>query len=184
VDTLQADLVLEGGGAKGVALAGAVAGLADEGVEVERVAGTSAGAIIAALLAAGMPPGQLDTLVRGLDLTELVPARPLTGLGAIGRGLAVLFELGLHDHRPLKAWLAEQLSDLGVETFGDLRRVDPDSSVPPERAWRLVVTAADVSRGRQVLLRHRPRHVLCRRRGRGLGGRPAGVRADTLAARS
>jgi predicted acylesterase/phospholipase RssA len=51
----KADLVLEGGGVKGIALVGAVAVLEEHGYEFNRIAGTSAGSIVGALLAAGMP---------------------------------------------------------------------------------------------------------------------------------
>lgn len=135
-----------------MALAGAVAGLAERGVAPRRIAGTSAGSIVAALVAAGMPPHRTAEVARDLDLSELVPRRPLTGLGAIGRGALTLFELGLHDHRPLRAWLAEQLAELGVETFGDLREADPGSSLPPERRSRLVVVVSDTSRRRRIVL--------------------------------
>src|SRR5699024_5930985 len=58
-----ADLVLEGGGVKGVALVGAVEELVASGYRFERVAGTSAGAItgavIAALTSAGEPLSNL-----------------------------------------------------------------------------------------------------------------------------
>lgn len=149
---MQADLVLEGGGARGVALGGAVAGLAAGGVVPRRVAGTSAGAITAVLLAAGMPPARIAEVARDLDLSQLLPRRPLTALGAVGRGVATLFELGLHDHRPLKAWLGEQLGDLGAVRFGDVREDDPASSLRPDRRSRLVVVVSDVSRRRRVLL--------------------------------
>ena len=46
------DLVLEGGGVKGIGLVGAVEALMEGGYTFYRVAGTSAGAIVAALLAA------------------------------------------------------------------------------------------------------------------------------------
>ena len=147
--------MLEGGGAKGVALAGAVAGLAAGGVTFERIAGTSAGAVVAALLAAGMPVEDLDTLARDLDLRELVPAGPLDQLGRLGqgiRGLSVLLELGIHDHRPLQAWLRERLEALGVRTFGDLRRTDTGDDVSGRTQYRLVLAAADVTRSRRVLL--------------------------------
>jgi hypothetical protein len=48
------DLVLEGGGAKGLATTGAVIRLLDAGYHFERVAGTSVGAIAAAFAAAGL----------------------------------------------------------------------------------------------------------------------------------
>lgn len=47
------DLVFEGGGVKGIGLAGAFSELWDRGYEARCVAGTSAGAITAALAAAG-----------------------------------------------------------------------------------------------------------------------------------
>ncbi len=46
------DGVFEGGGVKGIALVGALKRLEEEGVSFGRVAGTSAGAITAALYAA------------------------------------------------------------------------------------------------------------------------------------
>ena len=47
-----ADLVLEGGGVKGIGLVGAVLTLHEAGYVFPRVGGTSAGAIVAALIAA------------------------------------------------------------------------------------------------------------------------------------
>ncbi len=47
------DAVFEGGGVKGVALIGALKRMEEEGIEFGRVAGTSAGAIAAALVASG-----------------------------------------------------------------------------------------------------------------------------------
>lgn len=155
---MRADVVLEGGGAKGVALAGAVAGLVDGGLDVQRVAGTSAGAVVAALVAAGMPMDRVESLARDLDLGALVPETRLRWLGPPGRGLAVVLGRGQRDHRPLKAWLAEQLAELGVETFGDLRLDDPDADGSPlvpgaaASSSRLVVAVSDISRGRRVLL--------------------------------
>ena len=48
----RADLVLEGGGVKGIALVGAVTALDEAGYSFPRVAGSSAGAVVAALVAA------------------------------------------------------------------------------------------------------------------------------------
>ncbi|HEU4347709.1 MAG TPA: patatin-like phospholipase family protein, partial [Actinoplanes sp.] len=43
---LDADLVLEGGGVKGIALAGAISTLEERGYRFHKVAGTSAGSIV------------------------------------------------------------------------------------------------------------------------------------------
>lgn len=48
---MKIDGVFEGGGVRGIAHVGAICALNERGYSFERVAGTSAGAIIAALLA-------------------------------------------------------------------------------------------------------------------------------------
>ena len=50
---LKADLVLSGGGVKGIGLVGAVVALMEAGYAVQRVSGTSAGSVVGAILAAG-----------------------------------------------------------------------------------------------------------------------------------
>lgn len=156
----RADLVLEGGGVKGLALVGATVQLAAAGYRFERVAGSSAGAIVAAVVAAlgraGEPVSRLDEVARSLDYSRLRDrgrvARYFGFLGPVTDGLAIAFENGIFEGAYLHDWLSGVLADLGVRTFGDLRRVDPGSSLPPEREYGLVVTASDVSRQRLLRL--------------------------------
>ena len=61
---LNADLVLAGGGVKGIGLAGAILVLAEAGYRFPRAAGTSAGAIAAVLVAAIGKAGQDMTVLR------------------------------------------------------------------------------------------------------------------------
>lgn len=150
----RADLVLEGGGVRGIALVGAVAALADAGWTFPRVAGSSAGAVVgavvAALQAAGEPVTRVLEIARELDYRAL---RDGWRFGPPGLALNLLLSEGLHTGRPLRRYLAGQLADLGVRTFGDLRLPDdPGTDLPPGRRYRLVVTATDVSRGRLALL--------------------------------
>ena len=60
----RADLVLAGGGVKGIAHAGVLSVLHEHGYRFERAAGTSAGAIVAALVAAAMFPPRMQKLPR------------------------------------------------------------------------------------------------------------------------
>jgi NTE family protein len=150
----RADLVLEGGGVRGVALVGAVAELAEAGWTFPRVAGSSAGAVVgavvAALQAAGEPVSRVVELARELDYRAL---RDGWRFGPPGLALNLLLSEGLHTGRPLRRYLAGQLADLGVRTFGDLCLPDdPGTDLAPGRRYRLVVTATDVSRGRLALL--------------------------------
>jgi hypothetical protein len=61
---LRADLALEGGGVKGIGLVGAVLVLDEAGYSIARVAGTSAGAITACLVASISKAGKPMTALR------------------------------------------------------------------------------------------------------------------------
>ena len=63
------DLVLEGGGTKLPGLVGAVEALAASGYDFHRIAGTSAGAIVGSLTAAGITPQALGTAEGLVDFT-------------------------------------------------------------------------------------------------------------------
>jgi NTE family protein len=156
---LRADLVLEGGGVKGVALAGAIDVLATRGYAFPRVAGSSAGAVVAclvaALQAAGEPVSRLEELVRSVDYRRFRDESRLGSLPLVGRALALLAQDGLYEGQYLEDFLTGALGELGVRTFGDLRipaAEDPRSALPAGKDYRLVVTASDLSRRRLVRL--------------------------------
>lgn len=62
---MRYDLVFEGGGARGIVFIGALRELLAHGHQVGRLVGTSAGAITAALLAAGYSPGEMEDAIGG-----------------------------------------------------------------------------------------------------------------------
>ena len=144
--------MLEGGGVKGVGLVGAYAQLTEAGYEFHRIAGTSAGAIVGALIAAGMSPSELERVMREVDYERFQDGSFVDHLGLVGKGWSLLFEKGIYEGNYLREWLDGLLTTLGARTFGDLRIEDPGSSLPPEKAYRLVVMTSDVSRGELVRL--------------------------------
>jgi NTE family protein len=147
-----ADLVLEGGGVKAIGLVGAVSVLEDTGFQFSRVAGTSAGALVGALIAAGMSSQQLIELMRHLDYKSLEDGGRLARLGAVGESLSALFEHGAFRGDYLHEWVLRQLASLGVHTWADLRCPGSDDSTPMEERYRLVVIASDISRGKMLRL--------------------------------
>lgn len=74
-------LVLSGGGSRGVAHIGVIRALLEAGIEPDRVAGASAGAIVGALYAAGHSPAAMLDFFRGLD------PLPFTGISLGKPGL-------------------------------------------------------------------------------------------------
>jgi NTE family protein len=150
--SMDADLVLEGGGVKGIGLVGAYSVLEEAGYEVHRIAGSSAGAIVGALIASGMHADDMQNLMREVDYGRFEDAGFLDHLGLVGRGLSLLFEKGIYEGKYFRQWIEGTLADLGVRTFGDLRIEDPGSSLTPDRQYKLVVMSSDVTRGRLARL--------------------------------
>jgi NTE family protein len=145
---LAADLVLEGGGVKGIALVGAVSVLEERGYGFRRIAGTSAGAIVGALIAAGMRADDLTAVMSDVDYRRFRDGDVLDHLGPFGRAMSVLLDEGIYRGEYLRRWLGDVLNGLGVRTFADLVIEDRGGSFPREQAYRLVVMASDVSQGR------------------------------------
>jgi NTE family protein len=150
---LRADLVLEGGGVLGIGHVGAISVLAHAGYSFPRVAGTSAGAIVGALVAAGMPAARITELMTTLEYRRFADRSLMDRAPVAGPVLSLLLENGVYEGDRLREWLGNLLVDeCDVETFDQLAVDDPASSLPPERRFRLVVTATDVTRGELVYL--------------------------------
>src|SRR5215203_1576363 len=75
------NLVLEGGGVKGLAYPGALEVLQSHAIlpKIEKVAGTSAGSIVAALVALGYTPGEMQSLMLDLDFKQFEDGSVLGG---------------------------------------------------------------------------------------------------------
>ena len=98
-----ADLVLEGGGVKGAGLAGAIEALAKQ-YEFSRVAGTSAGAIVASFVAAGITD-DLQKLMTSTNFADFLDEGILGHLGKLGQGIDVLRRQGIYRGRKLHDWI-------------------------------------------------------------------------------
>lgn len=155
-----ADLVLEGGGVKGIALVGAAVALAENGYTFARIAGSSAGslvgAIIAAMQQAGEPLSRVDDIMRTLDYTDMLDRRGISKAfswwPALANGLGIVLHRGMYRGQHLEDWTRGVLADLGVRSFGDLAFDDPGSALDVNQSFRLVVTASDLSRQRLMFL--------------------------------
>jgi NTE family protein len=148
----RADLVLEGGGVKGIGLIGAISVLEQAGYSFPRVAGTSAGAIVGALVAAGMSSEQLKTTMSALDYTKFRDDTKLDAVPLLGKALSLWLERGIYAGNYFHGWIREQLDGLGIHTFRDLRQDDPGSSLPSDQRYGLVVMTSDVTRGQLLRL--------------------------------
>jgi NTE family protein len=153
MDGQWADLVLEGGGVKGIGLIGAIEELQKAGYQFRRVAGTSAGAIVGALIAAGMPIDTVLETMRTIDYKKFRDEGFIDKFGISGKTISIWFEQGVYEGEYLRSWLAGELEKLGVRTFKDLRINEPwAEKLPPEQRYKLVVIASDITNGRLARL--------------------------------
>jgi NTE family protein len=134
--------VFEGGGVRGIALAGAAAATIDAGYEFHRAVGTSAGALVAALVVAGYDANELEEEVAGLNWRRLLQPTPIAALPLLGKHLALMTNKGVHTTDRIEAVWSRLLLKKGVQTFGDL----------PHGALQVVAT--DLTHGAGVAFPH------------------------------
>jgi NTE family protein len=144
----EADGVFRGGGVKGIALAGALAGFAEHPSKPVRrwvnVAGASAGAIIASYLALGHSAAEMVALLQRTDFASFQDFP----LGSAALGVARLpFRHGMARGRAFQEWFDDVL---GGATFASVRTDDPGADGRPD--WRLKLIAADVTNRRLLVL--------------------------------
>ncbi|MDT9024832.1 patatin-like phospholipase family protein [Rossellomorea yichunensis] len=136
---MDIDGVFSGGGIKGLALIGAYQALEEKGYKFKRLAGTSAGAVIAAFIAAGYSSRELLKIMDDIEISELLDSNAIISLPII-KWFRVYYRLGLYKGVALESWVEEKLKARGIYTFADL---------PPQS---LRVIASDLSNGRLLVL--------------------------------
>jgi NTE family protein len=144
-----ADLVFEGGGVKGIGLAGAYSALCERGVGPKRVAGTSAGAITAALVAAGYSAEELDEILLDVPFARFKDSAWEDRIPIVGHPLSVLLQRGIYEGGFFREWMKGLLAAKGVRTFGQL--ADPEATERKDR-YRLKVIVSDVTHRRLLVL--------------------------------
>lgn len=114
------DGVFSGGGLKGFALVGAYQVLEEKGYRFKRVAGTSAGAILASFIAAGYTAKEIEQLLDELDANALLdPRKTILPIPFI-KWIRLYWRLGMYQGKALERWLFEKLAQKGIYSFGDL----------------------------------------------------------------
>lgn len=147
---MKADAVFEGGGVKGIGLVGALCYAEKEKkINWHNVAGTSAGAIVAALVASSHSADEIKDIVYNLDFSRIKDEGFLDKFGAPGKTLSLLLEKGIYEGNFIENFMREHLLKKGVCTFGDLKI---KGETNPRYMYRLNVIASDISRGRLLVL--------------------------------
>ena len=117
---LKADAVFEGGGVKGIGFVGAVAVAEKQGLTWQNVAGTSAGAIVATLIAAGYTAKEMREILSNLDYNNFKDRGSIDKIPLVGPAASLVFEKGLYEGKFFQEWMGGLLKAKNITTFGDL----------------------------------------------------------------
>lgn len=137
---MWADAVFEGGGVKAIALVGALTVAEKHGYRWRRLAGSSAGAIIAALLSAGYKARELQKMLETLDYATFIRTDCWYCVPYVGPAARIWCKSGLHTGKEIEKWMAGHLRAKGIHTFADIHNGD------------LQIVASDITRGRLLVL--------------------------------
>jgi NTE family protein len=162
-----ADAVFEGGGVKGTAFLGALRCFDDAGIRLRKVAGTSAGSITAALVAAQISVDDLEKIIGQLNFNDLISKKTSPLIFSSRRKsqndlnnpqwmiLRVLIArilgqrvLGQYSAQPFLDWLNQALGDR-LTTFDAIDQTNGQEWYQ-QRALKIV--ASDISGGEMVVL--------------------------------
>jgi NTE family protein len=147
---VKADGIFEGGGVKGIGLAGALCYAEEEmNVRWQNLGGTSSGALIAALLASGYTSGEIKAILFELDFVKIKDRGFLDRFSFVGKTLSLLMEKGIYEGDFIRDFFRDILAEKGVKTFGDLL---VPGETDPRYKYRLNVIASDISRGKMLVL--------------------------------
>jgi NTE family protein len=138
----RVDLVFEGGGVKGIALVGAYSVLQEEGYEPQNLAGASAGAIVASLVAAGYSATELHDILQSTPFRNFEDEGWEDKITLLGRPLSVIKDHGLYEGNYFHKWIGGLLAARGVTKFGQLRVEGEDN---PKWQYRLQAIVSDVT---------------------------------------
>lgn len=136
-EMIKCNAVLQGGGVKGIGHVGAVYALEQAGYEFSYIAGSSAGAIVAALLAADYDGNEMHELMKSMDYLKFAQEDFLDHLGTSGKLLSILFHYGIYSAEYLEHWLNTLLEKKHTCCFKDVKNEDG--------TYRLQVTTVDLT---------------------------------------
>ncbi|WP_027623889.1 patatin-like phospholipase family protein [Clostridium lundense] len=158
-----ADGVFEGGGIKAIGFAGALKIIEEDGYVWRNLAGTSAGAIVASLVAVGYKPLEIKELLDTTDYRKLVDKSKID-IPIITPGLNFIIHNGFYKGDYIRNWIDELLYEKMNVKIKEKRKVKfKDLIIPGEkdilignpkykRKYKLHIIAADITREKMLIL--------------------------------
>jgi len=140
---IKIDAIFEGGGVRGIGFVGAICCLEEKNYEWQRLAGTSAGSIIAALLAVGYTGKELNSIISATDYRKFLDKTGVQTVPLLGKSLGLFMRKGMYKGNYLEQWMQGLLKAKGKTKFKDIM-VNGES--------RLKIIASDITKREMLIL--------------------------------
>lgn len=137
------NLVFEGGGIKGIAYAGAISVLEQKNImpDIRRVAGTSAGAITATLLALGASGAEIEQILHDTQFSAFEDA----SLGLVRNTWRLLHRYGWYKGDAFSAWASKHIAALGGDADITFAALASRAKTQPGKCRELSMIGTDLS---------------------------------------
>lgn len=137
---MKLGIALSGGGIRGIAHAGALKALEDNGITIDAIGGTSSGGLIASLYALGYSPYYIYILFKkySKDIVEINSAPILSGIGNFMKNKKIGLS-GLKTGKSLEEAYDQLALKKGVKRIGEVTRIP------------LVIPAVDVGESKEYV---------------------------------
>lgn len=143
---MNINCVFSGGGVKAFAFIGVLQSLERNHYSIEKVAGTSAGAIIASLIAAKYTVEEIYELLMDLHLKQFMDLPFLSKTIPFSKWLMLYFNMGLYKGERFEKWLYQVLAKKGIYTFADIEDEQLKVIVSDVTLGKLVIFPDDINR--------------------------------------
>lgn len=140
---IKAEAVFEGGGIRGIGIVGALKSFEEHNYIWQRAAGTSVGAIIAALVIAGYKAKELEKILSEMDFIKFLDKDSVNKIPLFGAALGIFRDKGIYSGDYFENWIKELLEKKGIVKFKD---------VMENGESKLRVITSDITLKRKVVL--------------------------------
>lgn len=140
---LKADGVFEGGGVRAIGFIGAVCCLEDRGYLWNKLAGTSAGGLIAALLSAGYSGKEMKKMLDSLNLKNFIDNKKSGKIPYLNSLISLIMKKGIFSSIAIEKFIQKSLESKGITRFKDISKNGES---------KLKIIASDTTRNEMLIL--------------------------------
>ncbi len=140
---MKINAVFEGGGIRAIGIIGAINCFEDSGFKWGRLAGTSSGAIMAALLASGFTGKEINKLLINTNFLKFMDRNPIQSIPFVGKHIGILKEKGIFSGDYMEEYFYNIFAAKGIYTFSDLKE---------NGVYKVKIIASDITRKKQLVL--------------------------------